>query len=45
MDRAEILALTIGDLEGSPAAKQVAVRHGKGDRYRAIPLDPRLEHT
>ena len=42
--RAELLALSVGDLEGSPGAKLIAVRHGKGDKYRAIPIDPRLEH-
>lgn len=42
--RAELLALTVGDVEGSPAAKLIAVRHGKGDKYRAIPIDPRIEH-
>ncbi len=42
--RSELLALTIGDLEGLPGQMQVAVRHGKGDKYRAVPIDPRLEH-
>ncbi len=39
----ELLALTLGDVEGLPGQRQVAVRHGKGDKYRAIPIDPRLE--
>lgn len=42
--RSELLALNIGDVEGLPGQMQVAVRHGKGDKYRAVPIDPRLEH-
>ncbi|MGB8020007.1 MAG: tyrosine-type recombinase/integrase [Candidatus Nanopelagicales bacterium] len=41
--RSEVLALTVDDVEGGPGARQVAVRHGKGDKYRAVPVDPRLE--
>lgn len=39
----ELLDLTVGDIEGLPGQRQIAVRHGKGDKYRAIPIDPRLE--
>lgn len=41
--RGELLDLTIGDLEGPEGARIIAVRHGKGDKYRAVPVDPRLE--
>lgn len=41
--RAELVALTIGDIEGPAGAKTIAVRHGKGDKDRAVPIDPRLE--
>ncbi len=43
--RAELLALTIDDLEGGRGARQVTVRHGKGDKYRAVPIDPLLERA
>ncbi len=39
----ELLDLSVGDVEGLPGQRQIAVRHGKGDKYRAIPIDPRLE--
>ncbi len=39
----ELIALTLGDVEGAPGQRQIAVRHGKGDKYRAIPVDPRLD--
>ena len=39
----EFLDLTVGDVEGLPGQRQVAVRHGNGDKYRSIPIDPRLE--
>ncbi|MBK6763410.1 MAG: site-specific integrase [Micrococcales bacterium] len=39
----ELLELSVGDVEGLPGQRQIAVRHGKGDKYRAIPIDPRLE--
>jgi len=42
--RAELLALAVDDVEGSPRERQLAVRHGKGDNYRAIPIQPALEH-
>ena len=42
--RAELLALAVDDVEGSPDERQLAVRHGKGDKYRAIPIQPALEH-
>ena len=42
--RSELLALTIDDLEGPPAARVLAVRHGKGAKFRAIPIGPPLEH-
>jgi integrase/recombinase XerD len=41
--RSELLALAVSDVEGRPGARQLSVRHGKGDKYRAVPLDPRLE--
>lgn len=41
--RSELLALTMADIEGRPGARQIAVRHGKGGKYRAVPIDPRLE--
>lgn len=39
----EIIDLTLGDVEGKPGERQIAVRHGKGDKYRAVPVDPRLD--
>lgn len=42
--RSELVAVHVEDIEGTPGAKTLAVRQGKGDKYRAIPLDPRLEH-
>ena len=42
--RAELLALAVDDVEGSPRERQLAVRHGKGYNYRAIPIQPALEH-
>jgi integrase/recombinase XerC len=42
--RAELLDLAVDDVEGSPGERQLAVRHGKGDKYRAIPIQPVLEH-
>lgn len=41
--RAEMLALRIGDIEGRPGTRQISVWHGKGDKYRAIPIQPALE--
>lgn len=43
--RAELLALTIDDIEGTPGARQIAVRHGKGDKYRAVPAGIELENV
>ena len=39
----EVVDLTLGDVEGRPGERQIAVRHGKGDKYRAVPVDPRLD--
>ena len=39
----ELLALRLGDIEGKPGQQQIAVHGGKGDKYRAVPLDPALE--
>ena len=39
----EVIDLTLGDVEGKPGERQIAVRHGKGDKYRAVPVDPRLD--
>jgi site-specific recombinase XerD len=39
----ELLALRMGDIEGREEERQIAVREGKGDKYRAVPLDPHLE--
>lgn len=39
----EVIELTLGDVEGKPGERQIAVRHGKGDKYRAVPVDPRLD--
>ena len=41
--RSELLAMTIDDLEGPPGARVLAVRHGKGAKFRAIPIGPPLE--
>ena len=41
--RSELLALTIDDLEGPAAARVLAVRHGKGSKFRAVPISPPLE--
>ncbi|MGV1004967.1 MAG: tyrosine-type recombinase/integrase [Candidatus Nanopelagicales bacterium] len=41
--RAELLALTLTDIEGNPGQRHIVVRHGKGDKYRAIPIDAALE--
>ena len=41
--RSELLALTIDDLEGAPGARVLAVRHGKGSKFRAIPIGAPLE--
>jgi integrase/recombinase XerD len=41
--RSELLALTLDDLEGQPGARVLAVRHGKGAKFRAIPIGSGLE--
>lgn len=39
----EFLDLTIGQIEGEPGQRQLMVRKGKGDKDRAIPIQPQLE--
>lgn len=33
----------VGDVEGRPGERRIAVPHGKGDKHRAVPVDPRLD--
>ncbi len=41
---AELLALAVDDVEGSPGERQLSVRHSKGDKHRSVPIPPALEH-